>query len=77
MYRCQKCQTVVGPHQKMNKIVAETRPKTYPVFRTVRARRRGDEPERELVASAAGFEIAKELEVCASCAAAYAEETAA
>jgi len=68
MYRCQQCNTVVGPREKMIRIVVETRVKTYQVYRVSKQRSRDGPPERERVATATGTETARELKVCASCA---------
>ena len=75
MYRCEKCNSVVGPGKKMNRVVVETRPKNYPVFKTIPARRRDRNPQRELVATRAGHEIARELVTCSSCARDLRQET--
>ena len=76
MYRCQKCNIVVGPNQKIHKVVVETRPRTYTLARPVRARSRGRREEEEPLGQANGYEIAKELEVCSTCASAVAAEQA-
>lgn len=74
MYRCQKCNIVVGPNQKIHKVVVETRPRTYAVSRPVRRGRGRRRQEEEPMGQASGYEIAKELEVCPSCAASLSAE---
>jgi len=68
MYRCQNCNAVVGPREKMTRLVLEIREKTYPLFRTSKQRDKGRPPERERVGSATGYEIVRELQVCRACA---------
>ncbi len=81
LYRCQKCKTVVAPGMKLNRVVVETRPKTYPVYGKAKGRKRKKSrrmkfQDREHIAMATGHEIAKELRVCAACAAALTAEMA-
>ncbi len=76
MYRCEKCKTIVPPNQKLNRVIVETRPKSYPIFRKAGGRRGFDGPP-EPVRNAIGYEIAKEMSVCAPCAADLAEVEAA
>lgn len=73
MYRCDKCNTVVPAGRKLNRVVTETRQKSYAVFKQAKGKgRQRFTGAPEPVANATGWEIAKELEVCAACAAAVA-----
>ncbi len=46
MYRCQNCKNVVTPGTKLNRVVVETRPRSYSVFRALPARRKDRDPVR-------------------------------
>jgi hypothetical protein len=69
MYRCQKCNVVVGPYKSLHRVVVETRPKTYPVFRRAKGRKKKKRKEElEATGVAHGHEIVKELHLCDECA---------
>lgn len=68
MYRCQLCNSVVPAETPQIRVVTETRPKNYPVYRPVKGSK-GRNQETERVGSAEGNEIVKEVSVCVRCAA--------
>ena len=69
MYRCEACKTSVPPRTPANKVVLETRPKTYryTAVRKGKGRRRdhGDSEGR----FSGGTEIVHEALLCSACAA--------
>jgi rubredoxin len=73
MYRCERCHTVVPPHTPATLIVVETRPRHYPIPDKP-PKRRGKSPDNWKPHPGDGWEIAKELRVCPSCAAAYRQQ---
>lgn len=68
MYRCEFCNSVIGPRTPSVRVVVESRPTEYPsrpkaqVQRAGRRARRFDDP------GGAGYEIAKEKVACGRCA---------
>ena len=60
MYKCQKCGKVTKPHEKLNRLVTQTREKTY-VNKFID--RYGNECEKITT----GNEIVKEINVCGKC----------
>lgn len=59
MYKCQKCGRLTKPGEKQNKLVVQTREKTY-INKVI-------ENKREIEKVTTGFEIAKEINVCDKC----------
>lgn len=66
MYVCEKCGRVSEPRVGMNKIVVETRPKTYP-FRKEANRKIKELDIKPHDRGGSGSEIVKEIKVCRTC----------
>ena len=84
MFRCQSCQTVVPAGTRAQRVVVQTRPKTYeprgdrPGFdRGSRFRGRRVKKKKVFDQGGTGTEIVRELLVCPSCASRYEAEQAA
>lgn len=69
MYRCETCKNVVPPHTPAHRVVAETRPVTYPrrpeANRLVKKNKEWIKPDDP---GGRGVEIARELVACPRCA---------
>lgn len=60
MYKCEKCGKITKPHEKLNRLVIQTRDKTY-VNKFI------DKNGKECEKITKGYEIAKEINVCKEC----------
>jgi hypothetical protein len=68
MYRCQLCNRVSRPGERATKVVIERRPTEYPSRSKAQRTRAGRRAKFQDDPGGAGYEIAKEAIVCATCA---------
>jgi hypothetical protein len=67
VYRCQKCDEVVGEGRKVRRVVVETRPKTYVQRKVIgKAKRKTDDPPIQVTTST-GWETVRTMRVCGTC----------
>ncbi|MED5372228.1 MAG: hypothetical protein VX899_14510 [Myxococcota bacterium] len=74
MYRCQNCGVLVAAGTKVNRIVVETRPRTYQADSAPKGRKKKKMKGRYQRSEALGWEIVRELAVCSACYAKLSEE---
>ena len=74
MYRCHFCKTVSQPNTLANRVVLETRPTEYPSRPKAQRRRIGRKIKTFDDPGGAGYEIAREVLSCRSCAERHAAE---
>ena len=68
MYRCQLCNRVSLPGERATKVVLERRPTEYPSRSKAQKAKTGRRSKYQDDPGGAGYEIAKEAIVCATCA---------
>lgn len=69
MYRCEQCSAIAPPNTPALTLVAEQRPRIYPFREKVNRpiARRGDDSYHRHDHGGTGWEIAREIKVCAPC----------
>jgi hypothetical protein len=77
MYRCELCNRVSRPGERAVKVVLERRPAEYPSRSKAQRARSGRRSKFQDDPGGAGYEIAKEVIACATCAQEYREKEAA
>ncbi len=68
MYRCELCNRVSRPGERATKVVMERRPTEYPSRGKAQKASTGRRAKAHDDPGGAGYEIAKEVMVCATCA---------
>ena len=69
MYRCELCNRVSRPGERASKVVTERRPTEYPSRSKAQRARSGRRSKYQDDPGGAGYEIAKEVVSCPTCAA--------
>ncbi len=77
MYRCQFCNTVAAPGTSAHRVVVQARPAEYPSRAKAHRHRVGRKLKHSDDPGGAGYEIAKEVIACRSCADEHAAKEAA
>ncbi len=76
MYRCQNCDVLVAAGSKVNRIVVDTRPRSYEQTQAPKGRKKRKTKGRFQNTESHGWEIVRELAVCSTCYAKLSEEIA-
>jgi hypothetical protein len=76
MYRCQNCDVLVTAGSKVNRIVVDTRPRSYEQSQAPKGRKKRKTKGRFQNTESHGWEIVRELAVCGTCCAKLSEEIA-
>lgn len=77
MFRCQLCNTVAAPGTTAQRVITEARPTEYPSRAKAHRHRVGRKLKHSDDPGGAGYEIAKEVIACRSCATEHAAKQAA
>ena len=67
MFRCENCQTVTQPYELSHRLVAESRPVSYPFRADANVYRADKKEQLRDDRGGSGFEIVRELTVCTVC----------